>query len=130
MAQPNGILNMYTRERDCWTIHFSCRGAGAANPTGLVGTGVVSVVRTGTGLYTLTLKDSWPGLLNIGISVLSNSGTRIDVYATNAYNLTTKLIYLQSLALGVATDLATTDYMKGTMEFSNSVQKPWPYTSP
>jgi hypothetical protein len=119
------FLAEFSMSREVCTLFGSVRGAGAAiptiTPTALSTTTtiqtytaednfVASTARSGVGTYTLTLKDSFPVILDIEANVWGTDGKRCQVID---YNPTTRVLSVQVYtAAGAAVDLATTDNLK------------------
>ncbi len=115
----------FSTSRETVTMYGSARGAGAAiltiTPTAPSSTSVVqlmttednfveSTARSGVGLYTITLKDSLPSILDIGLNVWGVDGK----YAQPSdYNPSTRVLSFKTYSAGgTASDLAATDNLR------------------
>jgi hypothetical protein len=117
----------YVMHRDMCTMYAMVQGAGAAAP--VIPTTVLSltssiqpalaqdnfaaaggVARSGVGLYTITLKEALPLILDIGLSIWGLDGKWGQI---TDYNPQTRVVTLKVYAAaGAAADLAATDNMK------------------
>lgn len=71
------------------------------------------ITTTGTGVYTMKLRDTFPGILDIDAGVAGNDGKQVQV---TDYNPTTQIVSFKTFtAAGAAVDLATTDFVTFTI---------------
>lgn len=133
MGARNGTENTYTLMRDLWKLFGKCVGNGAANPTGLKGLGITSIVWVSTGKYTITLDDKWAALVNFSASVLNSAGTTLSQCFLEAETVsTTKTLTLHVFGGATAVaptrrDLTSADTLRFEVTLSNTVQTPTGY---
>lgn len=132
-----GIHNMtdrrYALERDVVEIYGRCTGAGAANPTAVKGKGIVSITRSGVGLYTITLDTPWMALLDFNPIVVGPTATgHWEVNVVSETLSSTKTINIAVWGAATATapalkDLTAAERLQFTITASNSTQVPLGY---
>ena len=90
---------------------FKPNGSSAISNDANVGTGF-TVERTGTGQYTVTLDESYPGLISAQATAALNSAAATFMQITGAHDVTTNktivftALSTSSTAAPVATDIA------------------------
>lgn len=114
-----------TLQRDPVKLWVSGVGAGAANLTGIssAGGGVVSVAQTGTGLYTVTLRDKYAGLLMLSGCVIDPTGPdEWVVQVASQAVASAKTIAIQVFKGGALTDLTTDETLLLEITLKNTKQ--------
>lgn len=133
MGARNGISEQYTLMRDLWKLFGKCVGNGAANPTGLKGLGITSIVWVSTGKYTITLDDKWAALVNFSATVINSAGTTLSQCFLSAQTVaTTKTLTLEvfggaTAAAPARRDLTSADTLLFEATLSNTTQVPTGY---
>jgi hypothetical protein len=79
-----------------------------------VSTVATDITRSGVGVYTAKLRDTFPSILDIDAGVAGNDGKQIQV---TDYNPSTQVISFTTYAMvgGAAVDLASTDFVTFTI---------------
>lgn len=121
-------------------IQGSCVGAGAANPTGIIGNGINTITRTAAGRYLISFSGRYRRLLHFTASVApgvtgTNAGTVALSRVVNSMQplnttLSGKLVtqvevYINNNTGAEAlTDLAVGDLLTFEATFQNSAARP------
>lgn len=114
-----------TLQRDPVKIWVTGTGAGAADLTGLVtaGGGVTLIDQTGTGLYTITLRDKYAGLLMLAGTVIdATTPDDWEVVVVSETVATTKLINIAVFKGGALADLTTDEKLMLEITLRNTAQ--------
>lgn len=134
MAARNGSNQQFTMVRDMWSLFGRCVGAAAADPTGLKGIGILSITRSSSGKYVITLNDKWNALLGYNFRVIDSTGLQHYSITVSAETVaTTKTITIEVFAAATTVaptraDLAATDILLIELNLSNSKQVPTGYS--
>lgn len=81
-------------------------------------TTATDITRSGVGVYTMKLRDSFPSIPDIDAGVAGDDGKQVQV---TDYNPTTMVISFKTFtAAGVAVDLAATDFVTFTISGQNT----------
>lgn len=101
-------------------------GAGAADITLTYGMGMSPTLdQTGTGLYTLTLKDKYTALVHANLEVIdATTPDDWDVRVVSETVSTTKLINIAVFKGGTLADLSTDEKISGILVLLDSAAKP------
>jgi hypothetical protein len=110
-------------QRESVKIWASGVGAGAADLTGIVsaGKGVVSVVHTGTGLYTINLGEKYNSLLGFDADILTAGAAALFAVQGFVADVSgAKTITIGTYKGGVLTDLTTNETLQVEISLSNT----------
>lgn len=123
MSSRNFTREMNFLQREAVTLWGSGVGAGAADLTGVVsaGKGIVSVVRTGTGLYTINLGEKYNSLLGFDFAVLDPTATAAWAVTPMVVDVAgAKTITITVFKAGVAADLTSDETLYLEISLSNT----------
>ena len=101
-VRTNNHLNL---REEVTELQGSFLPAGAGAPTGVTGSGVVSVTRSSAGLYLVTIAHVWPELLGVDLTLQLNAATDLKLQL-GVVNLAAKTVEIRCLAVATATDIA------------------------
>ena len=122
----------FTLERDVVRIFGRGTGAAAADLTGVKGAGLgaaaTAINQTGTGLYTISLADKWPGLLMFKAAVIdATTPDDWEVVLVAESVASAKTIDIAVFKGGTLTDLTTDEKLLFEIVLSNSTKLPLGY---
>lgn len=103
-----------------WHLSGRLEGNGAADPTVFDTRGdFVTATQDATGIYTITLKDTWPKLIGYSMTVLGSNDLVVFMTAEAINTAGTITIVVQDLA-GTDTDLTSSDLLYVSLDVTNS----------
>ena len=80
----------------------------------------MTIAQTGTGIFTITLADSYPALIGANITLQKTTGTDAMAQLISSDVTTAKTVVFRIISGGSNADLVTTDKMFITLELRNS----------
>jgi len=91
---PRIFYDQKSLHRSLTRLAFSFPTNGASSPASVTGRGVKSVVRTATGLYTVTLQDYWTALLHGKATLQLATPAKQKAQIKGAFNPATALTFV------------------------------------
>ena len=93
----------------------------AGAPTLTRGTGIASVTRASTGLYTVVLQDQYNRLMFVGATFLASGAESISAQlVSSSVTTAAKSLVFRTVSTGVATDPANGDTLFLRLDLKNS----------
>jgi hypothetical protein len=124
MSARNFVRECNFLQREAVKLWVTGTGAGAADLTAIdsAGQGVVSIVHTGTGLYTVNLKDPHVKMLGLDANVIDATTPAVWSVTPVTADVTaaSKAITIVVFKAGVAADLTTDEKLQLEISLSNT----------
>ena len=99
---------------------FNLSSAAAVVAGTLVGYGITSVVKNGTGTYDITLDDTWPTLLSAQFTVLGATAVDLVPQIVSETVSSTKIIKIRTLTGATATDTGVAVTIFASLKLKNT----------
>lgn len=108
-------------EKEVKEIYAEIAIAGSGAPTLTRGTGVASVAKGTTGVYTITLQDAYSRLMFADVAVLSASAQNLNAQLQSQdVSASSKTVVFRTQAAGAAADPSSGSVLYVKLELKNS----------